>query len=139
MTERDFSEKHVNPDQADQTHPAVREQALVDPATFESYRYVAGELTNQGIGLYLVTEDPSIQQMDPAKVPVVVLSPHRRSDAFWETAHGLVRELKGVAKDRIVEVRQRFVAGKIAHIRAETMVYGSNPYANPHLRNPNQH
>ncbi|OGH06400.1 MAG: hypothetical protein A2171_02300 [Candidatus Levybacteria bacterium RBG_13_35_9] len=139
MTERDFSEKHVHPDQADQAHPAVREQALVNPATFESYRYVAGQLTESGMGAYLVMEDPKGKQADFDKVPVIVVSPHRRSDAFWETAHGLAHELKGVAKDRIAEVRQRFVAGKIAHIRAETMVYGSNPYANPHLRNPNQH
>ncbi|PIR79812.1 MAG: hypothetical protein COU25_03530 [Candidatus Levybacteria bacterium CG10_big_fil_rev_8_21_14_0_10_35_13] len=126
-------------DQGQIKQPAQRERTLVDSTTFESYRFVAGQLTESGIGPYLVMEDPQVEQTDPHKVTVVVISPHRRSDAFWEIAHGLAQELRHVTEEKILEVRQNFVAGKIAEIKAEAAVYGRSPYANPKLRNPNQH
>jgi len=108
--------------------PAQREKALVDASTLESYKYVAGQLTEKGIGAYLVMPDSQVEQVNPDKVSIIVVTPHRRSDAFWETVHGLTRELRHVTAERISEVRQNFVAGKIARIKADASVSGSNPY-----------
>lgn len=116
-------------------HPEVRERTLVDRNTLREYRYIAGQLTEHGIGPYLVMDDPQGVQTDPEKVSIIVISPHRRSDAFWETIHGLAKELKGVAADKIAEVRQTFVAGKIARIKVEASESLDNSYL-AKIRNP---
>lgn len=108
--------------------PAQKEKALVNASTLESFKYVAGELTEEGIGAYLVMPDPQAEHIDPDKIPIIVITPHRRSDAFWETLHGLTRELRGVTAERISEVRQNFVAGKIARIKAEAPMHRGNSY-----------
>lgn len=117
-------------------HPEVRERALVDRNTLREYRYVAGQLTEHGMGPYLVMNDPQGEQTDPEKVSIVVISPHRRSDAFWEVFHGLTRELRGVAAGRISETQRRFVTAKIAKIKIESLVHADNSHITRLRDNP---
>src|SRR3990167_8961666 len=108
---------------------ARKEKVLVGSETFESYRYIANQLTEEGLGPYLIMEDPESAETDAEKKPIFVVSPAARSDAFWETVSELANGLKGVAKEKIAEVRERIVLGKIQRIRAETAEYSHNPYA----------
>ena len=127
-------------DQVQIEQPAQRERAFVNSQDFETYHYIATRLTDEGLGAYLVMEDPEVTHVEGQdRIPIVVISPHRRSDIFWETVHGLTRELRHVTAERISEVRKNFMAGKIARIKEEAVVYGRNPYANPKLRNLGQH